>query len=111
MWVGSSQYNSIIDMENNPIILVMYIAVGNMDFRDVAPYVEHIANITKPFPEDTIKKEIYYIPVYDSKDSRIECINPKLLTEEEFEEARGVLNEVKNKFELWQAELEGLKSS
>jgi hypothetical protein len=71
------------------IILIHYINVGNMDGEDVSKYMEEIVKRCSPKEEDNIIS--YWIPVREGE-SRVECINPKLVSQEDFTEAKRVLD-------------------
>jgi hypothetical protein len=67
------------------LILVYYIAIGNMDYRDVDDFM---CSITDRFKEDDVIQ--YFIPIR-SEESRIECLNPKLVSEGDYKQAKDVL--------------------
>ena len=71
------------------IILVHYINVGNIDGNDVSKIMEDIVNKFSPKEEDNIIS--YLIPVREGE-TRVECINPKLVSEEDFTQAKLVLD-------------------
>jgi len=60
-------------------ILVIYVGVQGIRMEDIQYFVE---SITKRISPDTIKGEIIVIPT-QSPDTRIECINPKYITDAE----------------------------
>lgn len=60
------------------LILVYYIGVGLIDDDDISQYVNEIINKIKS--ESDIVGEMIIIPTKDI-DSRIECINPKYITD------------------------------
>jgi hypothetical protein len=76
-------------MSKEKIILIHYINVGNIDGNDVSEMMENIVNKFSPKEEDNIIS--YWIPVREG-DTRVECINPKLVSEEDFTEAKRVLD-------------------
>jgi len=59
------------------IILVIYVGVQGIRMEDIRYFVE---SITKRISPETIKGEIIVIPT-QSPDTRIECINPKYITD------------------------------
>jgi hypothetical protein len=71
------------------IILVHYIHIGNLEGGDVGEYMNDIIKKFSYKDEDNIFS--YWIPVKDG-DTRVECINPKLVSEEDFKEAKRVLD-------------------
>ena len=58
-------------------ILVMYVGVQGIRMEDIEHFVK---SITKKITPETIKGEIIVIPT-QSPDTRIECINPKYITD------------------------------
>ena len=76
-------------MSKEKIILVHYINVGNINSNDVAEIMKDIVNKFSLKEEDNIIS--YWIPVREG-DTRVECINPKLVSEEDFAEAKRVLD-------------------
>jgi hypothetical protein len=71
------------------IILVHYINVGNIDGNDVSKIMEDVVKNFSPKEEDNIIS--YWIPVREGE-TRVECINPKLVSQEDFTEAKQVLD-------------------
>jgi len=76
-------------MNKEKIILIHYINVGNIDGNDVSEMMGNVVNKFSPKEEDNIIS--YWIPVREG-DTRVECINPKLVSEEDFTEAKRVLD-------------------
>jgi hypothetical protein len=76
-------------MNKEKIILVHYINVGNIDGNDVSRLMEDVVKKFSPKEEDNIIS--YWIPVRE-QETRVECINPKLVSEEDFTEAKRVLD-------------------
>ena len=64
-------------MENK--IIVIYIGVAGVRIEDIDSYVHQV---TKKIVPSSVQAEFITIPV-QSYDTRIECINPKYITEEE----------------------------
>lgn len=60
-------------------ILVIYVGVQGVRMEDIRYFVE---SITKRISPETIKGEVIVIPT-QSPDTRIECINPKYITDAE----------------------------
>jgi len=71
------------------IILVHYITIGNMATNDVSRFMKEMVERFKLNGEDNIIS--YFIPIRDG-DTRIECINPKLVSEEDYKQAIEVLD-------------------
>jgi hypothetical protein len=76
-------------MSKEKIILIHYINVGNIDGNNVSEMMEDIVNKFSLKEEDNIIS--YWIPVREGE-TRVECINPKLVSEEDFTEAKRVLD-------------------
>ena len=62
-------------MKNN--ILVIYVGVAGIRAEDIPEYVNKVAAKITPV---TFEGEIIYIPI-QSNDTRIECVNPKYITD------------------------------
>lgn len=77
---------------NNPLILVFYINIGNLDREDVPKYIEATRkSMTEGIKEDgRIDPVTFFIPIRDG-DSRLECINPKIVIGEEFMKVKSIL--------------------
>ena len=83
------------------IILVHYINVGNMDYTNINKFMKEITVKFSPKEEDNIIS--YWIPV-NNGETRVECINPKLVSEEDYSEAKKVLDrnqEIVNEIINW----------
>ncbi len=83
------------------IILVHYINVGNMNYSDINKFMEEITVKFSPKEEDNIIS--YWIPIKNGE-TRVECINPKLVSEEDYSEAKKVLDrnqEIVNEIINW----------
>ena len=76
-------------MSKEKIILIHYINVGNIDVNNVSEMMEDVINKFYLKEEDNIIS--YWIPVREGE-TRVECINPKLVSEEDFTEAKRVLD-------------------
>ncbi len=76
-------------------ILVYYINVGNMSSEEVSEFLQNISTgLIETEKENNILS--YLVPIKDTE-TRIECINPRLLTEEEYLEAKNALKNCKRK--------------
>ena len=71
------------------IILVHYINIGNINANDVSKIMEDVVKKFLPKDEDNIIS--YWIPVREGE-SRVECINPKLVSQEDFTKAKRILD-------------------
>jgi len=65
-------------MEKN-LIIVIYVGVAGVRSEDIPHFVE---KITKKIAPSTFEGELIIIPT-QSLDTKIECINPKYITNEE----------------------------
>jgi len=68
------------------IILVHYIDVGNMSNRDAKEYL--VRYIDKMPKDNNIIN--YFIPT--KGENKIDCLNPKLVSEDEFNHVKGILD-------------------
>lgn len=75
------------------LFIIVYVNISNFsDQQTVKEYVYHISNSLKY--DDTINTIV--IPVRDSE-TRIECINPILLNEDQYKEVESKINELKER--------------
>ncbi|MCK9447194.1 hypothetical protein M0Q50_10110 [bacterium] len=72
------------------LILVFYINIDNMSTQRAMEYLQDIQENVKNKPEGSIQ---YIIPVKD-QETKIECINPKIVTEEQYNEILEKLNSI-----------------
>lgn len=77
------------------IILVTYFPVGGVDEGDVNSYVSEFAEEIKGIMDDSVEHII--IPVKDSVDYKVECINPVLLDSERYSEVEGIVDRFKER--------------
>ena len=66
-------------MEDEKKILVIYVGVAGIRGVDISDYVHKVASKITP---TTFEGEVILIPI-QSYDTKIECINPKYVTDEE----------------------------
>jgi hypothetical protein len=76
------------------LILVHYIDTGNMDMSDIPGFIQEIARKMSSEKDEHIS---YFVPIRG--ETRIECINPKLVDENEFQFHLERLNRAKEEFE------------
>lgn len=76
--------------ENSRLILVFYIDVSRVYKEDVPSYINEVATVLSKSDDDTDK---YFIPVYESE-SRVECLNPVMLNEDEYTEVKHKLDKI-----------------
>lgn len=72
-------------LNKDKTILIAYINVGGVNDSDLSAFIQEAVDNLKPKEDDSIL--FYAVPVR-GEESRLECINPKLVSEEEFEKAR-----------------------
>lgn len=72
-------------LNKDKTILVAYINVSGVHDCDISVFIQEAVDNLKPKEDDSIL--FYAVPVR-GEESRLECINPKLVSEEEFEKAR-----------------------
>jgi len=78
---------------DNKHILVFYVGVAGLDMNDVENYMRQISKKLTP---QTVDGEIIFIPVLSSYDTRVECINPRYVTDVELiNENHKILSELK----------------
>ena len=80
----------------NKIIIVHYIWVGNAAMDQVENKFNRLKNNFQHLEEDNIIS--YWIPIKEG-DSRVECINPKLVSEEDFNQAKLALDKAQLKID------------
>lgn len=76
--------------ENNRLILVFYIDVSHIYKEDIPAYMNEVATELSKNDNNTDK---YFIPIFEG-DSRIECINPVMISEEEYAEVKRKIDEI-----------------
>lgn len=81
--------------ENNRLILVFYIDVSCICDTDVPAYMNELATTLSKSDDGTDK---YFIPVYKGE-SRVECLNPVMLNEDEYTEVKRKLDEINEYYE------------
>lgn len=69
------------------LILVVYVGIANIRSADVSEFISKLSNKIIP---STIDAEVILIPT-ESTDTRIECINPKYITDAELIKQNSIL--------------------
>lgn len=85
--------------KTNPIILVYYINIGNLSNYDFKEYIHKtikFLKINKKNKENNIIQ--YFIPV-KNQESKVECINPILVDNELYQQAKNRLEEANKKLD------------
>ena len=70
------------------IILVVYVNVSNIKITKRAIFMKKVTNKLSKEEDGIIS---YFIPI-ENGETRIECLNPKLVSEEEFSKAKEILD-------------------
>lgn len=85
-------------LTKDKIILVYYIDMGKLPPSKVGEYIQTLGEQVKNgIPEDDDSIIQYVLPVR-GENSRVECINPKFVTEEEYEYASTALALAQDRF-------------
>ena len=74
------------------LFIVMYVNVRNIDMEDVPEYLHEVKNAL--YYDETVNTIV--VPIRDG-DTRIECINPALLTDDKYKEVERVFDECKKR--------------
>jgi hypothetical protein len=87
-------------------ILVFYIGIAGINLDDVQDYIQKVIKKISP---DTFKGEIIVIPTH-TYDTRVECINPKYITNEKLiQEHENLMKELNHKLHNQLKEIENEK--
>lgn len=81
-------------LNKDKLILVAYINVGGIHDADVSAFLTETANNLKPKEDDSI---LFYVIPVRGEESRLECVNPKLVSEEEYEKAHQACEKIAEK--------------
>ena len=81
-------------MDKDKLFLVIYVNIDNVHMSDVLAYLDAFARQTTF--DETVMRLI--VPVRD-RETRVECINPVLLTEEQYKETEEKINALQEKVE------------
>lgn len=71
-------------MEKNKLIIVVYAGCKGLLYSDVADFLRGIEEVLGQENEQEIKH--YIVPVFSTSDTKVDCINPVLLTQERYTE-------------------------
>ena len=82
----------MLDNDEESKILVIYVGVANIRSEDIPSFVEQVSDRIVPL---TFLGEIIIIPT-QTIDSRIECINPKYITDENLINENSILMKILN---------------
>lgn len=75
------------------IILVFYVGCKMLPKYDIPYYINKLASSFDRLKDETV--ESIFIPCTEEVDSRVECINPKLVTEEVYDEVNKIVGDFK----------------
>ena len=81
-------------MDKDKLFLVIYVNIDNIHMGDVSEYLMAFARQTTF--DETVMRLI--VPVRD-QETRVECINPVLLTEEQYKEVEEKIKTLQEKVE------------
>lgn len=80
------------------IILVFYVGIRNLsDKNDVQDYLTKLRDLAVHDNDDSV--EGFFVPLSETNEIRIECINPVMISEEKYSEVEKKLSELKEKME------------
>ena len=83
-------------MDKDKLFLVIYLNVGDMSNGDVSHLLINYENNLKGAYDESIEKII--VPLREGE-TRVECINPVLLTEEQYKETEEKVKSLQKKVE------------
>lgn len=81
-------------LNKDKLILVAYINISGINDADVSAFVTEAAHNLKPKEDDSI---LFYVIPVRGEESRLECVNPKLVSEEEYEKAKLACEKISEK--------------
>ena len=81
------------NMDKDKLFLVLYLNVGNIHIVDVPAYVENTAKALK------MDESVMTLIVPVREESRVECINPVLLTDEQYKDVEEKIEKFKKEVE------------
>ena len=77
-------------MDKDKLFLVIYLNIASIPSADVVEYISKVAEVTKF--DDSVQRLI--VPVR-GEETKIECINPVLLTEDQYKDVEEKINALK----------------
>ena len=85
--------------DKDKLIIVSYVNVGDLATdRDIAQELHEISEILHELFDYSVK--LLIVPIRKGE-SRVECINPKLLTEAEYKDTREKVEKIDVEFKKW----------
>lgn len=79
--------------DKDKLFIVFYVNVSKISPSSINSVLKHISESMKY--DDTINRII--IPIFNGE-TKVECINPKLLNEDQYKKVKDQLFEIENKF-------------
>ncbi len=70
------------DSKRDKTILVMYLAVGGLNREEIDKQVKSLQEMIKPILDDV---NLFIMPSKNLNDSRVECLNPRIVEDDERE--------------------------
>lgn len=81
--------------EDHPLIFVFYVNIGHLGRSDVSEYMRRISDMLESHCEERgMNASHFIIPIRDGE-SRLECINPVLLSESEYAKTRDIIENMR----------------
>lgn len=77
------------------IILVFYVGCANLKREEVPEYLNEIKDSVTPHQDNSV--EMIFVPCIDEIDTRIECINPKLVEQDAYDDVMKLFENLKTK--------------
>lgn len=81
-------------LNKDKLILVAYINISGISDADVSSFLMEATHNLKPEEDDSI---LFYIIPVRGEESRLECINPKLVSKEDYEKAQRACEKITEK--------------
>ncbi len=81
-------------LNKDKLILVAYINISGVSDADVSAFITEAVNNLKPKEDDST---LFYVIPVRGEESRIECINPRLVNEKEYENAKQACEKITEK--------------
>ena len=81
-------------LNKDKLILVAYINISGLSDADVSSFLTETAHNLRPKEDGS---SLFYVIPVRGEESRLECINPKLVSEEEYEKAHQACEKIAEK--------------
>lgn len=86
--------------DKDKIIIVFYIDVSRINRDDVYEYTSYVAKHFNGYFDDSVKT--VFVASEDGGGNRVECINPVLLNQEQYQKVQEKIDEYEVEFKKWQ---------